>query len=163
MRLGLKVTGRRKRQSATNLRPQRKETDMQPGDPGDLGAFGLQVPQQQVPPEAAQAVQQLQAALVQAHMMQHKLMEAQQQIAVTEVTGQAGGGLVQVTLNGNGQVLGIHIDPQVVNPDDVETLQDLIVGALTNAAENMRETVKEILGPLAAAAQQQQPGQQPGF
>ena len=134
---------------------------MQPGDPGDLGAFGLQVPQQQVPPQAAQAVQQLQAALVQAHMMQHKLMEAQQQIAVTEVTGQAGGGLVQVTLNGNGQVLGIHIDPQVVNPNDVETLQDLIVGALTNAAENMRETVKAILGPLAAAAQQQ-PGQQPG-
>ena len=119
---------------------------MQPGDPGDLGAFGLQVPQQQVPPQAAQAVQQLQAALAQAHMMQHKLMEAQQQIAVTEVTGQAGGGLVQVTLNGTGQVLGIHIDPQVVNPDDVETLQDLIVGALTNAAENMRETVKEILG-----------------
>jgi cellobiose-specific phosphotransferase system component IIA len=60
---------------------------MQPGDPGDLGAFGLQVPQQQVPPQAAQAVQQLQAALVQAHMMQHKLMEAQQQIAVTEVSG----------------------------------------------------------------------------
>lgn len=137
---------------------------MQPGDPGDLGAFGLQVPQQQVPPQAAQAVQQLQAALAQAHMMQHKLMEAQQQIAVTEVTGQAGGGLVQVTLNGTGQVLGIHIDPQVVNPHDVETLQDLIVGALTNAAENMRETVKEILGPLAAAAQaQQQPGQQPGI
>jgi hypothetical protein len=135
---------------------------MQPGDPGDLGAFGLQVPQQQVPPQAAQAVQQLQAALVQAHMMQHKLMEAQQQIAVTEVSGQAGGGLVQVTLNGTGEVLGIHIDPQVVNPDDVETLQDLIVGALTDAAENMRETVKEILGPLAAAAQQQQPGQQPG-
>jgi DNA-binding YbaB/EbfC family protein len=122
----------------------------------------LQVPQQQVPPQAAQAVQQLQAALVQAHMMQHKLMEAQQQIAVTEVSGQAGGGLVQVTLNGTGEVLGIHIDPQVVNPDDVETLQDLIVGALTDAAENMRETVKEILGPLAAAAQQQQPGQQPG-
>ena len=135
---------------------------MQPGDPGDLGAFGLQVPRQQVSPEAAQGLQQLQAALVQAHMMQHKLMEAQQQIAVTEVTGQAGGGLVQVTLNGNGEVLGIHIDPQVVNPDDVETLQDLVVGALTDAAANMRETVKEILGPLAAAAQQQ-PGQQPGI
>lgn len=134
---------------------------MQPGDPGDLGAFGLQVPQQQVTPQAAQVVQQLQAAMAQAHMMQHKLMEAQQQIAATEVTGQAGGGLVEVTLNGTGQVLGIRIDPQVVNPDDVETLQDLVVGALTNAADNMRETVKEILGPLAAAAQQQ-PGQQPG-
>jgi DNA-binding YbaB/EbfC family protein len=158
----LKVTGGAKRQAAINLRPQRKETVMQPGDPGDLGAFGLQVPQQQqVTPQAAQVVQQLQAAMAQAHMMQHKLMEAQQQIAATEVTGQAGGGLVQVTLNGTGQVLGIRIDPQVVNPDDVETLQDLVVGALTNAADNMRETVKEILGPLAAAAQQQ-PGQQPG-
>ena len=134
---------------------------MQPGDPGDLGAFGLQVPQQQATPQAAQVVQQLQAAMAQAHMMQHKLMEAQQQIAATEVTGQAGGGLVEVTLNGTGQVLGIRIDPQVVNPDDVETLQDLVVGALTNAADNMRETVKEILGPLAAAAQQQ-PGQPPG-
>lgn len=137
---------------------------MQPGDPGDLGAFGLQVPQQpQLPPEAVQGLQQLQAALVQAHMMQHKLQEAQQQIAVTEVSGQAGGGLVQVTLNGTGEIKGIRIDPQVVNPDDVETLQDLVVGALTNAAENMRESVQRILGPLAAEAQQQ-PGQQlPGF
>lgn len=136
---------------------------MQPGDPGDLGAFGLQVPQPQLSPEAAQGLQQLQAALVQAHQMQHKLMEAQQQIAATTVSGQAGGGLVEVTLNGSGEILGIRIDPQVVNPDDVDTLQDLVVGALTNAAENMRETVKEILGPLAAAGQQQ-PGQQmPGF
>jgi DNA-binding YbaB/EbfC family protein len=140
---------------------------MQPGDPGDLGAFGLQVPQpqQQLSAEAVQGLQQLQAALVQAHQMQHRLQEAQQQIAATQVNGQAGGGLVEVTLNGSGEILGIRIDPQVVDPNDVETLQDLVVGALTNAAENMRETVKEILGPLAAAAeQQQQPGQQmPGF
>ncbi len=135
---------------------------MQPGDPGNLGAFGLQVPQQQMNPQAVQGLQQLQAALVQAHQMQQKLVEAQQQIAATEVHGQAGGGLVDVALNGSGQILGIRIDPQVVNPDDVETLQDLIVGALTNAAENMRETVKEILGPLSAAAQaQQQAVQQP--
>ena len=139
---------------------------MQPGDPGDLGAFGLQVPQpqQQLSAEAVQGLQQLQAALVQAHQMQHRLQEAQQQIAATQVNGQAGGGLVEVTLNGSGEILGIRIDPQVVDPNDVETLQDLVVGALTNAAENMRETVKEILGPLAAAAEQQQPGQQmPGF
>ena len=129
---------------------------MQPGDPGDLGAFGLQVPQQQMSADAIQGLQQLQAALAQAHVMQHRLMEAQQQIAASEVTGQAGGGLVAVTLTGGGEILGIRIDPQVVNPNDVETLQDLIVGALTNAAENMRENVKEILGPLAAAAEQQQ-------
>jgi len=129
---------------------------MQPGDPGDLGAFGLQVPPQQpqLPPEAVQGLQQLQAALVQAHQMQHKLMEAQQQIASSQVEGQAGGGLVRVALNGSGEVLGILIDPQVVDPNDVETLQDLVVAALRNAADNMRETVKQVLGPLAAAAGQ---------
>jgi len=46
----------------------------------------------------------------------------------------------------------------VVDPSDVETLQDLIIGALDDAAENMRETVKTILGPLAAATGQPQPG-----
>lgn len=128
---------------------------MQPGDPGDLGAFGLQVPQQpQMTPEAVQGLQQLQAALVQAHQMQHKLMEAQQQIAQKEVTGSAGGGLVQVTLNGSGEVLGIRIDPQVVDPSQVEVLQDLILVALRNAADMMREQVKEVLGPLAAATGQ---------
>ena len=132
---------------------------MQPGDPGALGAFGLQVPPQQpqLPPEAVAGLQQLQAALIQAHEMQHKLMEAQQQIAETEVAGQAGGGLVVVSLNGSGEVLGIRIDPQVVDPNDVETLQDLIVAALHNAADTMREAVKEVLGPLAAAAGQPMP------
>jgi len=132
---------------------------MQPGDPGDLGAFGLQVPPQQpqLTPEAVAGMQQLQAALVQAHQMQHKLMEAQEQIASTEVEGQAGGGLVRVTLNGSGEVLGIVIDPQVVDPNDVETLQDLVVAALRNAADAMREKVKEVLGPLAAAAGQPVP------
>ncbi len=130
---------------------------MQPGDPGDLGAFGLQPQQPQLTPEAVAGLQQLQAALVQAHQMQHKLMEAQQQIAATQVEGQAGGGLVRVALNGSGEVLGIHIDPKVVKPDEVEILQDLILVALRNAADTMRETVKEVLGPLAEAAGQAAP------
>lgn len=117
---------------------------MQPGDPGQLGAFG-----QQVPP---QGVQDLQAALAKAAQMQQALIEAQKKIAETQTSGQAGGGLVEVTLNGNGQVLSVRIDPQVVDPNDVETLQDLVVGALHDAAANMRETVKTILGPVAAAS-----------
>ena len=96
----------------------------------------------------------LQAALAQAQLMQQKLLEAQQQIAQTQVEGQAGGGLVKVRLDGNGQVVAVTIDPSVVDPTDVDTLQDLIVGALSNAGENMRETVKTILGPLAAMSQQ---------
>ncbi len=117
---------------------------VQPGDPGQLGTFGQQAP----PPGVAD----LQSALAKAAQMQQALIEAQKQIAETEVTGQAGGGLVEVSLNGNGQVVGVRIDPQVVNPDDIETLQDLVVGAFQNAAENMRDTVKTILGPVAAAS-----------
>jgi len=131
---------------------------MQPGDPGDLGAFGLQPQQPQISPEQAmQGLAQLQAALIQAHQMQHKLMEAQQQIAATEVQGQAGGGMVVVALNGSGEVLGIRIDPQVVDPNNVENLQNLVVWALRDAAENMREQVKVVLGPLAAESGQPLP------
>ncbi|MEI7545148.1 MAG: YbaB/EbfC family nucleoid-associated protein [Mycobacteriaceae bacterium] len=99
----------------------------------------------------------MQAALAQAQHMQQHLLVAQQQITQTEVQGQAGGGLVEVTLNGHGKVVSVRIDPSVVDPSDVETLQDLIVGALDDAAENMRETVKTILGPLAGAGGQPQP------
>ncbi len=65
------------------------------------------------------------ALLAQAQQVQQKLMEAQEQLANTEVHGQAGGGLVQVTMKGSGEVVGVSIDPKVVDPDDVETLQDL--------------------------------------
>ena len=120
-----------------------------PGNPADIEAFRKQAEElrQQVMPD-------LQAALAQAQLMQQKLLEAQQQIAQTQVEGQAGGGLVKVRLDGNGQVVAVTIDPSVVDPTDVDTLQDLIVGALSNAGENMRETVKTILGPLAAMSQQ---------
>ena len=120
-----------------------------PGNPADIEAFRKQAEElrQQVMPD-------LQAALAQAQMMQQKLLEAQQQIAQTQVEGQSGGGLVKVRLDGNGQVVGVTIDPSVVDPNDVETLEDLVIGALTNAGENMRETVKAILGPLAAMSQQ---------
>ena len=126
-----------------------------PGNPGDLEAFRAKAEQlrDQVMPD-------LQAALAQAQVMQQKLVEAQQKIAESEVVGQAGGGLVRITLSGNGKVAAVHIDPQVVDPADVETLQDLIVGAFENAGEEMAARVKSYLGPIAAMAPQQQ---QPGF
>jgi nucleoid-associated protein EbfC len=89
------------------------------------------------------------ALLAQAQQMQQKLMEAQEQLANTEVHGQAGGGLVQVTVKGSGEVLAVAIDPKVVDPDDVETLQDLIVGALADAAKQATILAQTRLGPLA--------------
>jgi len=89
------------------------------------------------------------ALLAQAQQMQQQLMQAQEQLAATDVHGQAGGGLVQVTMKGSGEVVALSIDPEVVDPDDVETLQDLIVGALADASAQVTSLAQSRLGPLA--------------
>jgi nucleoid-associated protein EbfC len=89
------------------------------------------------------------ALLAQAQQMQQQLMEAQEQLAATEVHGQAGGGLVQVTMKGSGEVVAVSIDPKVVDPDDIETLQDLIVGAVADASKQVTILAQSRLGPLA--------------
>jgi DNA-binding protein YbaB len=56
---------------------------------------------------------------------------------------------VKVTVMGSGEVVAINIDPKVVDPEDVETLQDLIVGALADASTQVTNMAQEQLGPLA--------------
>ena len=90
------------------------------------------------------------ALLAQAQQMQQKLIEAQQQLANTEVHGQAGGLLVQLTANGSREVVAVKIDPKVVDPEDIETLQDLIVGALADASKQVTSMAQARLGPLAS-------------
>lgn len=89
------------------------------------------------------------ALLAQAQQMQQKLLEAQHQLANAEVHGQAGGGLVKVVVKGSGEVVAVQIDPKVVNPEDIETLQDLIVGAMTDASQQVTRMAQERLGALA--------------
>lgn len=89
------------------------------------------------------------ALLAQAQQMQQQLMAAQQQLANTDVRGTAGGGLVQVTVKGSGELVAVDIDPKVVDPNDVETLQDLIVGAMADASTQVTALAQERLGPLA--------------
>ena len=91
----------------------------------------------------------MQMILQQAQKMQEQLMAAQAELAAAEVTGQAGNGLVQVTTTAAGEVRSVRIDPQVVDPDDIETLQDLIVGALQDAARAAQQMQAEKMGPLA--------------
>ena len=107
----LKVPNRPHAAGATKSRPRCKGTVMQPGGQPDMSAL-----------------------LAQAQQMQQQLMAAQQRLANAEVHGKAGGGLVEVTVKGSGEVVAVKIDPKVVDPDDVETLQDLIVGALADAS-----------------------------
>ena len=91
----------------------------------------------------------LQMIMQQAQKMQEQLIAAQAELASAEVTGQAGNGLVQVTMTAAGEVRAVRIDPQVVDPEDVDTLQDLVVGALQDAARVAQELQAEKMGPLA--------------
>ena len=59
------------------------------------------------------------------------------------VTGQAGGGMVTVTANGQGDVLSLSIEKEVVNPDDVEMLEDLVLAAVTDAIRKSRDLAQE--------------------
>ena len=91
----------------------------------------------------------MQMILQQAQKMQEQLMAAQAELASAEVIGQAGNGLVQVTMTAAQEVRAVRIDPKVVDADDVETLQDLLVGALQDASRAAAELQAEKMGPLA--------------
>lgn len=80
--------------------------------------------------------------------MQKKMEEMQQKLAETEVTGQAGGGMVQVTLNGKGQARKVAIDAKLVDPNDKEVLEDLIVAAINDAKSQSEVKMNEEMGKL---------------
>ena len=91
----------------------------------------------------------MQQLMKQAQKMQQQLMEAQSKLAETEVEGSAGGGLVTAKVTGSGDVLSIKIKPEAVDPDDVESLEDLVVAAIRDAASNAQELQQTTMGPLA--------------
>ncbi|SDN32075.1 hypothetical protein SAMN04489726_6040 [Allokutzneria albata] len=91
----------------------------------------------------------MQQILQQAQQMQQQLMVAQQELAEAEVTGNAGGGLVTATVSGAGELKALTIDPKVIDPDDPETLADLVVAAVRDASTNAQELAQRAMGPLA--------------
>lgn len=97
----------------------------------------------------------MQQLLQQAQKMQQDLANAQEELARTEVDGQAGGGLVKATVTGAGELRALKIDPKAVDPEaapieeTVETLADLIVAAVQAANENAQTLQQQKLGPLA--------------
>ena len=88
----------------------------------------------------------------QAQQMQQKMLKLQEEIAKRTLDASVGGGMVTVTVNGKSEVLRIKIEPQVVDPNDVEMLEDLIVAgvneALRKAQEMMSEEMSKLTGGL---------------
>jgi hypothetical protein len=87
----------------------------------------------------------IQQMMKQAQQMQERL---QKQMAELRVEGNAGGGMVIVTVNGAKQVLSMRIDPEVVSKDDVEMLQDLIVAAINDAHRRVDEEMQRNVGGM---------------
>jgi DNA-binding YbaB/EbfC family protein len=79
-------------------------------------------------------------------------MAASQEAARTEVEGSSGGGVVTVRANGTGEVLAVRIDPVVVDPDDVETLEDLVLAALRDVNVRIAELHAGAMGDLDPSA-----------
>ena len=85
----------------------------------------------------------------QAQVLQEKMRLAQEQLALQQVTGNSGGGLVTVTANGTGRVLRVQIDPGVVTRDDVGMLEDLITSAVNAALQSAQALQQQAAAPLA--------------
>jgi nucleoid-associated protein EbfC len=94
----------------------------------------------------------MQQLMKQAQKMQQQLAQAQAELAETEVDGSAGGGLVTARVTGNGELLTVSIDPDAVDLDDLETLQDLVVAAVRDATRQASALAADKLGPLTGGA-----------
>ncbi|MEU1420084.1 MULTISPECIES: YbaB/EbfC family nucleoid-associated protein [unclassified Kitasatospora] len=90
----------------------------------------------------------MQQLLKQAQKMQQDLAQAQQELAETKVNGSAGGGLVEATVTGAGELVALAIAPAAVDPEDTETLADLILAAVRDANQAAQKLQAERMGPL---------------
>jgi hypothetical protein len=84
----------------------------------------------------------------QAQQMQAKMAELQDKLAGSEMTGAAGGGMVQVTMNGKGELRAVKIDPSLLTPADAEVLEDLVVAAANDAKTKVESHVAEEMQKL---------------
>lgn len=89
----------------------------------------------------------------QAKKMQERMVELQEELATKSVEATAGGGMVSVTVNGKFEILSLKIEKEVVNPDDVEMLQDLIVAAVNEGIRKAQEMAASEMGKITGGMQ----------
>lgn len=96
--------------------------------------------------------------LRQAQEMQKKLGRIQEELASRTVEASAGGGMVRCTINGKQELLSLTIDREVVDPEDVEMLQDLVIAAVNEAVKKSQEMVAAEMGKVAGGLGLNLPG-----
>ena len=84
----------------------------------------------------------------QAQQMQQKMAKLQEELAQRTVEASVGGGMVSVTVNGRNEVLRLKIEPQVVDPDDIEMLEDLVLAGVNEALRKSQEMISDEMSKL---------------
>ena len=90
----------------------------------------------------------MQQLMKQAQRMQENMQKKQEELNARELSAASGGGMVKVTVNGAREVLSVEIDPQCVDPDDVEMLQDLVLSAVNGALKEAASAMEQEMGRL---------------
>ena len=84
----------------------------------------------------------------QAQQMQQKMVKMQEELAQRTVEASVGGGMVSVTVNGKNELLRLRIEPQVVDPDDIEMLEDLVLAGVNEALRKSQEMISDEMSKL---------------
>ena len=92
--------------------------------------------------------QNMQAMLRQAQKMQEEMAAKQEELDVREYDISAGGGVVNVKINGKKEILAIELKPEIVDPDDIETLSDILVAAVNEAIKRVEDINAEEMGKI---------------
>jgi DNA-binding YbaB/EbfC family protein len=87
--------------------------------------------------------------LKQAQQMQERIAQMQAELAEKTVEASAGGGMVKIVMNGKHEVVSVAIDREVVDPDDVEMLEDLVAAAFTEAANRVEKMVRDEMSSIS--------------
>ncbi|PLR65517.1 MULTISPECIES: YbaB/EbfC family nucleoid-associated protein [Bacillaceae] len=88
----------------------------------------------------------MQKMMKQMQKMQKDMAKAQEELAEKTIEGTAGGGMVVVTINGNKEVIDVNIKEEVVDPEDIDMLQDLVLAATNDALKKMDELTNDTMG-----------------
>ena len=94
------------------------------------------------------ARQNVNKMMAQVQKMQQDMQQAQEELAKETITASAGGGVVKATMTGSQELVSIEIDPEAVDPDDVEMLQDMVMAAVNEAMTSSQEMASQKLGGI---------------
>ena len=105
-----------------------------------------------IPKGMGGGMQNMQSMIRQAQKMQEDMAAKQEELNAREYDVSAGGGVVNVKINGKKEILSIDLKPEIVDPDDIETLSDILVAAMNEAIKRVKDTnnaeLNQITGPM---------------